>query len=191
MQTVIWLLYLQSTCIHGNNRYSSQVDLSVLRKGKRERDKGVKTGWLYIKIITQRPQNVNIMLRFFCFVVFPQFPYANYSREACWDTKLVSGYVDIWFCRTVHNTPLNNSVNSGFFQQLIILYIDHFRYSSVACNGCLFWVLRTEENHPVMVAEDFIHSWGSVNTCELMKINNSVIPMRTSTVRHGIRRWRQ
>ncbi len=57
----------------------------------------------------------------------------------------------------------NNSVNNGFFQQLIILYIDHFRYSSVACNGCLFWLLRTE-NHPVMVEEHFIHSWGSLKT---------------------------
>jgi hypothetical protein len=36
-----------STCIHGNNRYSSQVDLSVLGKGKRESDKGVKTGRLH------------------------------------------------------------------------------------------------------------------------------------------------
>ncbi len=38
----------ESTCIHGNNRYSSQVELSVLRKGERERDKGVKkTGRLH------------------------------------------------------------------------------------------------------------------------------------------------
>ncbi len=65
-------------------------------------------------------------------------------------------------------TSSNNSVNNGFFQQLIILYIDHFRYSFVACNECLFWLLRTE-NHPVMVAEDFIHSWGSIKTCELME----------------------
>ncbi len=53
---------------------------------------------------------------------------------------------------------LNNSVDNGFFQQLIIQYIDHIRYLSVACNGSLFWLLRTE-NHPVMAAEDFIHSW--------------------------------
>ena len=65
-------------------------------------------------------------------------------------------------------TSSNNSVNNGFFQQLIILYIDHFRYSFVACNECLFWLLRTE-NHPVMVAEDFIHSWDSINTWELME----------------------
>jgi hypothetical protein len=53
---------------------------------------------------------------------------------------------------------LNNSVDNGFFQRQIIQYIDHIRYSFVACNGCLFLLLRTE-NHPVMVAEDFIHSW--------------------------------
>jgi hypothetical protein len=63
---------------------------------------------------------------------------------------------------------LNNSVNNGFLQQLIVLYIYYIQYSSVACNGCLFWVLRTE-NHPVMVAEEFIHSWGLLKTCELME----------------------
>jgi hypothetical protein len=62
----------------------------------------------------------------------------------------------------------NNSVNNGFFPQQIILYIDYFRYSFIVCNGCLFWVLRTE-NHPVMVAEDIIRSWDSLKTCELME----------------------
>ncbi len=33
---------------------------------------------------------------------------------------------------------LNNSVDNGFFQQLIIQYIDHIRYSYVACNGFYF-----------------------------------------------------
>jgi hypothetical protein len=62
----------------------------------------------------------------------------------------------------------NNSVNNGFFPQQIILYIDHFRYSFIVCNGCLFWVLRTE-NHPVIMAEDIICTWDSLKTCELME----------------------
>jgi hypothetical protein len=37
-----------------------------------------------------------------------------------------------------------------------------------ACDGCLFWVLG-KENHPVMVAEDLIHSWGLIKTCEVME----------------------
>jgi hypothetical protein len=49
-----------------------------------------------------------------------------------------------------------------------VLYIDHLRYSTVACNGCLFWLPRSE-NHPVMAAEDLIHSWDSLKTCEAME----------------------
>jgi hypothetical protein len=57
-----------STCMQGINRYSSQVELSVKRKG--ERNKGVKVeGYIIINFYS-----------FFCFVVFPQFPFVNYSR---------------------------------------------------------------------------------------------------------------
>jgi hypothetical protein len=58
--------------IQGINRYYSQEELSVTRKG--ERDKGVKL---------KGSININFCILFLALKLFPmQFPYVNYSREA-------------------------------------------------------------------------------------------------------------